>query len=186
MSLRRTAFALLLLFAFLTPFIAPAYIAAGLLLVGVDGLAASRERRRPESLRSPIVFVLLVLALLTIASAVFSRDPAASARHLPGLSLFLLVPIAMDLVRHDGPGAGGRSCRSPPRRRCSALYGIWQFLHGGNDLQSRIRATLSHYMTFSGLAALLGLPAARVRARGAGPLAGARAFSACCRLPRSC
>ncbi len=154
MSLRRIAFALLLLFAFLTPFIAPAYIAAGLLLA-VWTASVVRERRMPESLGSPIAFVLLVLALLTIASAVFSRDPAASSRHLPGLSLFILVPIAMDL------------CDTTARARTVflslaasatilALYGIWQFLHGGNDLQSRIRATLSHYMTFSGLAALAG------------------------------
>ena len=154
MSLRRTAFALLLLFAFLTPFIAPAYIAAGLLLA-VWTASVVREGRRPESLRSPIAFVLLVNALLTIGSAVFSRDPAASCRHLPGLSLFLLVPIAMDL------------CDTTARARAVflslaasvtvlALYGIWQFFHGGNDLQSRIRATLSHYMTFSGLAALSG------------------------------
>jgi hypothetical protein len=74
-SLRRLAFALLLLFAFLTPFIAPAYIAAGLLLA-VWTASVVRERRMPESLRSPIGFVLLVLALLTVASAVFSRDPA--------------------------------------------------------------------------------------------------------------
>ena len=154
MPLRRIAFALLLLFAFLTPFIAPAYIAAGLLL-SVWTASVVREGRRPESLRSPIAFILLVLALLTIASAVFSRDPAASARHLPGLSLFLLVPIAMDL------------CDTTARARAVflslaasatllALYGIWQFLHGGDDLQSRIRATLSHYMTFSGLESLAG------------------------------
>ncbi len=178
MSLRRSAFALLLLFAFLTPFIAPAYIAAGLLL-SVWTASLVRERRRPESLRSPIAFVLLVLALLTIASAVFSRDPAASARHLPGLSLFLLVPIAMDL------------CDTPARARAVflalsasatilALYGIWQFLHGGDDLQSRIRATLSHYMTFSGLAALSGclLLGYALEARG-----GWRALGFLCVLP---
>ncbi len=154
MPLRRLAFAFLVLFAFLTPFIAPAYIAAGLVLAAWT-TSIVRERRLPESLRSPISFVLLVLALLTVLSAVFSRDPAASARHLPGLSLFLLVPIAMDL------------CDTLPRARtvflavaasgtALALYGIWQFLHGGNDLQSRIRGTLSHYMTFSGITMLAG------------------------------
>jgi len=35
-----------------------------------------------------------------------------------------------------------------------ALLGVWQFLHGGDDLGNRIRATLSHYMTFSGLATI--------------------------------
>ena len=154
MPLRRIAFALLLLFAFLTPFIAPAYIAAGLLLA-VWTASVVREGRRPESLRSPIAFVLLVLALLTVASAVFSRDPVASSRHLPGLSLFLLVPIAMDLCDTT---ARARSVFLSLAASVTvlALYGIWQFLHGGNDLQSRIRATLSHYMTFSGLASLSG------------------------------
>ena len=32
-----------------------------------------------------------------------------------------------------------------------ALVGIWQFWNGGDALDNRIRATLSHYMTFSGL-----------------------------------
>jgi O-antigen ligase len=147
--LRRLAFALLVLFAFLTPFIAPAYIAAGLLLaVWIASIA--RERRRPESLRTPFAFVLLVLALLTILSAIFSRDPVASARHLPGLSLFLLVPIAMDL---SDTVARARTVflALAASGTALALYGIWQFLNGGNDLQSRIRGTLSHYMTFSGI-----------------------------------
>lgn len=152
MPLRRLAFALLVLFAFLTPFIAPAYIAAGLLLaVWIASIA--REQRLPESLRSPFCFVLLVLALLTILSAVFSRDPGASARHLPGLSLFLLVPIAMDL---SDTVARARTIflALAASGTALALYGIWQFLHGGNDLQSRIRGTLSHYMTFSGITML--------------------------------
>jgi len=36
------------------------------------------------------------------------------------------------------------------------LIGIWQFLHGGDDLDNRIRGTLSHYMTFAGLEAISG------------------------------
>jgi O-antigen ligase len=176
--LRRLAFALLVLFAFLTPFIAPAYIAAGLLLaVWIASLA--RERRWPESLDTPFAFVLLVLALLTVLSAVFSPDVAASARHLPGLSLFLLVPIAMDL------------CDTVPRARtiflalaasgaALALYGIWQFLHGGNDLQSRIRGTLSHYMTFSGITLLAGCLLLGFALEGAGRW---RALGLCCVLP---
>src|SRR5262245_10231240 len=148
----RLAFPLLCLFAFLTPFIAPAYIVTGPLLVAWI-LELHREPRRRDVLRSPFVFLFLVLALLTILSAIFSTDPAASARHLGGLGLFLLVPATMDLVDR------------PERARILALSlsasavvlsidGIWQFLHGGDDLQSRIRATLSHYMTFSGIAVL--------------------------------
>ncbi len=109
-----------------------------------------RTGRRPEGFRSKFFFAFLLLAAFTILSAVFSRDPAASSRHLGGLGLFLLVPATMDLAD------------TPRRARILALAltasavvlsidGIWQFLHGGDDLQSRIRATLSHYMTFSGI-----------------------------------
>lgn len=150
MTPRRLAFALLVLFAFLTPFIALAYNVSGLLLITWI-VSLCHERRFPESLGSPIFFLLLVFALLTVLSAVFSREPAVSAQHLPGLGLFLLVPLAGDL------------CDTVERARTLflsmaastaglAAIGIWQFMHGGNDLENRIRGTLSHYMTFSGLA----------------------------------
>jgi apolipoprotein N-acyltransferase len=93
----RLAFSLLCLFAFSTPFIAPAYIVSGLLLFAWIA-ELRRGRRFPEGFRSPFVFLFLVFALLTVLSAVFSRDPAASSRHLGGLGLFLLVPATMDLV----------------------------------------------------------------------------------------
>lgn len=101
------------------------------------------------------MFLFLVLALLTIASAVFSRDPAASSHHLGGLGLFLLVPATMDLV--DSPARGRAVVLSfAASAFAESVLGVWQFLHGGHDLQSRIRSTLSHYMTFSGLAVLAG------------------------------
>ena len=143
------AWALLLLLSFIPALISAAYAVAGLLLVAWI-VAVRREERFPESLRSPFVFLFGVLALLTALSALFSRDPAVSARHLAGLSLLLLVPITMDLVDRD----------ERARAVCLALagsgvilgvVGIWQFLHGGDDLDNRIRATLSHYMTFAGL-----------------------------------
>jgi putative inorganic carbon (HCO3(-)) transporter len=148
------AWALLLLLAFIPAAISAAYAVAGLLLVAWI-LALRREGRFPESLRSPFVFLFGVLALLTALSAAFSRDPAISVRHLPGLSLLLIVPIAMDLVDTD----------ERARFICLALslsgvilglIGIWQFLHGGDDLENRIRGTLSHYMTFAGLEAISG------------------------------
>lgn len=146
------AFRLLCLFAFLTPFIAPAYIVTAPLLFAWI-LELRREQRRPEGFRSPLVFLFVLLALLTILSAIFSRDPSASSHHLGGLGLFLLVPATMDLVDR-----ASRAKALVLSLAASAVvlssYGIWQFLHGGNDLQSRIRATLSHYMTFSGIALL--------------------------------
>ena len=149
MSGRRVAFALLLVFALLTPAISAAYFAFGL-VTAAWALQAHRERRWPEALRSPFVFIAGSLAGFTALSAVFSRDPAVSARHLGGLSLLLLIPITMDLV-DTIPRA-----RTVVLALCTsggvlALIGIWQFLHGGDDLGNRIRGTLSHYMTFSGL-----------------------------------
>ena len=96
-----------------------------------------------------------LLALFSVLSTVFSRDPVASARHVGGLSLLLLVPITMDLV--DGlPRARAIVLALCASGGLLALLGIWQFAHGGDDLENRIRGTLSHYMTFSGLTLIAG------------------------------
>ncbi len=151
---RKTAFALLLAFAFLTPFISAAYAVFALLVVAwVASLV--NERRVPASLRSPFVLLAAALGLLTAASAVFSRDPAVSVRHLGGLSLLLLVPIAMDLI-DDLKAARAVIVALAVSGTALALIGVWQYLHGGDDLENRIRGTLSHYMTFSGLATVAG------------------------------
>ena len=148
------AFALLLVLAFIPALISAAYAVAGVLLV-VWIVSLRREGRSPESLRSPFVFLFGVLALLTVLSAAFSRDPAVSSRHLAGLSLLLLVPIAMDLV--DSASRARAVCLSLGAMGVLlGLLGIWQFLHGGDDLENRIRGTLSHYMTFAGLEAISG------------------------------
>ncbi len=152
MAYRKTAFALLLLFAFLTPVISAAYAVFGLLVVAWVG-SLLRERRFPASLGSPFCLLALALLLLTVTSAVFSRDPAISARHLGGLSLLLLLPITMDLV-DDLRSARALVLTLAASGTALAILGVWQFLHGGDDLHNRIRATLSHYMTFSGLASV--------------------------------
>ncbi len=154
MTPRRLAFGLLVLFALLTPFIAPAYNVSVLLLI-VWMVSLRRERRFAESLRSPIAFVLLVFSLLTILSAIFSRDPALSMRHLAGLMLYLLVPLGADLCDTAGRVRTVFLAMAASATGLS-LDGIWQFLHGGDRLGNRIRATLSHYMTFSGLALIAG------------------------------
>jgi O-antigen ligase len=151
---RKTAFALLLAFALLTPVISAAYAVFALLVVAwVASLV--RERRVPASLRSPFVLLAAALGLLTAASAVFSRDPAVSLRHLGGLSLLLLVPIAMDLI-DDLKAARAVIVALAVSGTALALMGVWQYLHGGDDLENRIRGTLSHYMTFAGLATVAG------------------------------
>jgi O-antigen ligase len=147
---RKTAFVLLLLFAFLTPVISAAYAVFGLLVIAwVASLV--RERRFPASLRSPFCFVAAALVLLMAASAVFSRDPSISTRHLGGLTLLLLLPVVMDLV-DDVRSARLLLLTLAASGTALAFLGVWQFLHGGDHLGNRIRATLSHYMTFSGLA----------------------------------
>jgi O-antigen ligase len=151
---RRLAYALVLTFAFLTSQISAAYVVAVLLLL-VWTAGAARAPRIPWSLRTPIAFLLLVFALLTVASVIFSRDPSVSAGHVPGLALLLLVPVAMDLC-DDVSRARGVLLALGASAVVLALIGIWQFLHGGDDLNNRIRATLSHYMTFSGLASIGG------------------------------
>ncbi len=152
MGYRKAAFALLVLFALLTPVISAAYVVSGLLLAAWTA-SLVRERRFPDSLRSPFTFLAGILALLTAASALFSRDPSVSVRHLPGLALLLLVPVAMDLVDDVGR-ARAVTLALAAAGTALALLGIWQFVHGGDDLDNRIRGTLSHYMTFSGLATI--------------------------------
>ncbi|MGH9400464.1 MAG: O-antigen ligase family protein [Thermoanaerobaculia bacterium] len=106
----------------------------------------------PAALRSPLALPAALLALWVVLSALASSDLRISTRHLPGLSLFLLLPIAMDLVDSTSRGRaivlalGGSGC-------ALSLLGFWQYLHDrGSDINERIQGTLSHWMTFSGLA----------------------------------
>lgn len=154
MTLRKVLFPLLVLFAFITSQISPAYIAFGL-LAPLWIVAMWREGARAPSLSSPIVGMAGLLALFTALSTLFSRDPAVSVRHLAGISLLLLLPIAMDLL--DEP----RKARLVFLALSSnavilSLIGFWQFAHGGDNLENRIMATLSHWMTFSGLTMVAG------------------------------
>jgi O-antigen ligase len=169
---RKIAFALLVLFALATPVISAAYIVFGLMLAAWTASLVA-ERRVPASFRSPFCALAGLFALLTAASVVFSRDPATSVRHLGGLTLLLVLPAAMDLV-DTAPRARAVVFALAASGTVLAILGVWQFLHGGDDLDNRIRGTLSHYMTFSGLTAiaaclLLGLA---LEARGRGRLPG--------------
>jgi O-antigen ligase len=88
-------------------------------------------------------------------STLFSRDPGVSVRHLAGVLLLLLLPIAMDLA-DEIPRARALLLALSASGLVLGILGIWQFLRGANGLDTRIRGTLSHYMTFSGLAMLAG------------------------------
>jgi O-antigen ligase len=101
------------------------------------------------------VAVFAVFAMLAAVSVLFSHDPAQSARSLPGLLLFLLVPIAIDTVRR--PEAARRLLLALAAAGVvESLYSLWQYGAGRGVLADRIRGGLSHYMTFSGIAMVAG------------------------------
>jgi O-antigen ligase len=147
--MRKYLFPLLWAFALTTSQITPAYIVFVPLLV-LWVAVVWREGRLGERLGTAAGLLAGLQAVFLFLSTVFSHDPAASVRHFAGVSLLFLLPIAADLFdRLSRPrdvwlalAASGIAL---------SLIGFWQFAHGGNDLESRIRGTLSHYMTFSGL-----------------------------------
>jgi len=107
------------------------------------------------ALAHPVTAVVGLYALLVVLSVVFSVDPRASFRAIPGLSLFLLVPITIDLV--DGAGrARTLLLASAAGGVALAAIGLFEVARSGADLQNRIRGTLSHYMTLSGLTLIAG------------------------------
>jgi O-antigen ligase len=153
-TLRKALFPLLVVFAFLTFLISPAYIVAGLLLL-LWLVDVARRHRWSAVFARPEVGLLGLQVLFVALSTLFSRDPAASARHLAGVSLFLMFPIAIDLL--DSPERGRAVFLALGSSGVLlALIGFWQFLHGGDDLENRITATLSHWMTYSGLTMIAG------------------------------
>ncbi len=114
-----------------------------------------RDRRWAAVLRSPLSQAAAVHAVFIVLSTAFSRDPRASAQHLAGVSLLLVLPITMDLVESV---AGARAVVGALAAGGVLLggFGFWEFAHGGDDLYSRIQGGLSHWMTFSGLTMIAG------------------------------
>ncbi len=152
--IRKSLFPLLLLFALLSSQISIGYVLFVLLVACWLG-----SGWRVDSVRRALVHPLTALAggyaLLIALSVVFSLDPGASVRTLPSLSLLLILPISIDLV--DSP----RRARAillavAASGTAMALYGLAQLVRGAPNLQSRIHANLSHYMTLSGLTLLAG------------------------------
>ena len=154
MTLRRIAFSFLVLLAFLVSQISPAYFAFGFLVLFwlID---LRRGRRSAPSLSSTPAVVAYIYAAFVVLSTIFSRDPAASARHVAGLSLLLILPITMDLA-DTLARARLLVLAIAANSVILSLIGFWQFARVGNDMENRIMATLSHWMTFSGLTMIAG------------------------------
>ncbi|MEP6783879.1 MAG: O-antigen ligase family protein [Acidobacteriota bacterium] len=105
---------------------------------------------RHERLEAPKFFwPLLAYAVLTLASAGFSLDPAVSFIDCKQLVLLMLVPLTYDLAR----GARANSVLSVILTigAVSAFVGIVQYAVLNFDgLGRRPQGTLSHWMTYSG------------------------------------
>src|SRR5262245_29999835 len=105
---------------------------------------------------------LLAYAGITLRSAVFSGDPAASFTASRQLVLFLIVPLAYRFA--IGSRALTLMTVVLTCAAASAIVGIFQYaiLHYDN-LGQRPQGTLGHYMTYSGLLMLvIGVALARV------------------------
>ena len=154
MTISGLLFPLLVLLAFLVSQISPAYIVFGLLTL-LWFLEMRRRARWAPSLGSPLVLVAGLQVVLLALSTLFSRDPAVSARHLAGASLLLLLAIGIDLLE-DPSKARAVFCAIGGNGVLLSILGFWQFAHGGDGMENRIRGTLSHTMTFSGLTMIAG------------------------------
>jgi O-antigen ligase len=142
-------FALLLLLTLFTPAIGVANSIFALTLI-VWFTLLSREHGWRRAFSPPIVFWFGLLVAFLVLSAIFSLHPGTSLIALKGLFTFLFVPLFADSIQTERDAyrlVGALTFSSLVL--CAA--GLWQYLHGGNDLNHRIRASLSHYMTFSGI-----------------------------------
>lgn len=107
----------------------------------------------------PFFWPLLAYAILTLVSAVFSVEPAASIVDCKQLLLFAVVPATYELAR------AGRARTAVTVAitlgAASAVYGVVQYgiLHY-NDLGQRPHGTMGHYMQYSGLLMLVTTAAA--------------------------
>ncbi len=147
--IRKSLFPLLVLFALLSSLISLGYALFGLLAAGWIA-AGWRQDSLRRALSHPLSLLAGAYALLVVLSVAFSLDPRASLRTLPGLTVFLLVPITLDLVQTERR-ARAILLASAASGVGLAILGLARFASAGGDLQNRIRGPLSHYMTLSGL-----------------------------------
>jgi len=152
--IRKSLFPVFVLFALLSSQISLGYALFGLLAAGWIAAGWRLESFR-RALSHPLSVLAAVYALLVVLSVAFSLDPRASLRALPGLTLFLLVPITLDLVETERR-ARALLLASAASGVGLAVLGLAGLASAGADLQNRIRGPLSHYMTLSGLTMMAG------------------------------
>ncbi len=115
---------------------------------GASGWAWARGQVVPRPLVGPLSAPMLVFVAASLASALFSWDPVVSVQQLPRLVVFLLVPLSASLLT---PLWWSRLVWGlAAATLVLSLWGLWQYLHGYNSLEQRIRGPLSHYMTYAG------------------------------------
>jgi O-antigen ligase len=154
LTLRKLLFPVFLLFVLLSSQISIGYV---LFVLLATGWGATRWRLASfrRAITHPMTAIAALYAFLVVLSVVFSLDPSASSRAIPGLSLFLLVPITIDLV-DDLLRARILLLACGASGVVLAAIGLVEVAGSGADLQNRIRGTLSHYMTLSGLTLIAG------------------------------
>jgi O-antigen ligase len=110
---------------------------------------------RHERIEVPRFFwPLAAFAVMTLVSAAFSSQPLVSFADTKQLVLFLIVPLAYRFVRGDRGATLITVIVSAGA--ASAAYGIFQYgILNYDHLELRVRGTLGHYMTYSGLVMLV-------------------------------
>ena len=146
---RRWLFPLLAAIAFCTSAIAVANVLFAAAAI-VWAAALRKERRFGDAFGGWIVFWLAAFVAFGAASAAFSLHPARSVVGGKGFFTLLLLPLFADGIETDRQLRGVVAALGASAAVLAAI-GLWQYLHGANRLSDRIEATLSHYMTFSGL-----------------------------------
>jgi O-antigen ligase len=137
--------------------------AAGVLLTAVlISWAALLVRDRTVPSAPPFFLPLAVFAGVTLVSAAFSLDRAASFADTKQLLLFLVVPAVYHIAR--GARASSVVDVIVTVGAASAAYGIVQYgLFNFDNLGQRPQGALGHYMTYSGVLMLvLGVAVARL------------------------
>ncbi len=118
---------------------------------------------RHERIEVPRFFWgLLALAVATLVSAALSPQPGRGVADAKQLLLFVIVPVTYRFL--SGPRGATMVTAIVSAGAISAAYGIFQYgILDYNSLDLRVRGSLGHWMTYSGLLTLvIGVALARI------------------------